>query len=113
MVVTVWRVLRCLYLYNSHNTNILSIGVRILCSKIRELCYALTLTLFPYYSHPYLSIQCVYGSPVTAAITGVGGVSSRPPIIDLKGMDVAVQFKDSARRLGNAPILQETTVQSA
>ena len=40
----------------SHVTNCnmigrLRIGVRILCSKIRELCYALMLTLFPIMLH--------------------------------------------------------------
>ena len=31
-------------------TELRVVGVRILCSKIRELCYALMLTLFPYYA---------------------------------------------------------------
>ena len=39
------------------------VGVRILCSKIRELCYALMLTLYPYYA-PQNRPLCSISSPL-------------------------------------------------
>ena len=55
-------VLPCL-LFGAESWILNAIGVRILCSKIRELCYALMLTLYHYYA-PQNSTLCSISSPL-------------------------------------------------